>query len=93
MRAAAGDLVDRRGDVAGAVDGLLAPSSRARSSAPGDTSTAITRAPDAAATITADRPTPPQPWTATHSPGVTRPWTVTARNDVAKRQPSAAAAG
>ena len=54
-------------------------------------STAITRAPEAAAIITAESPTPPQPWTATHSPGATRPCATTARNAVAKRQPSEAA--
>ena len=40
---------------------------------------------------TADSPTPPQPCTATHSPGRTRPTCTTARNAVAYRQPSAAA--
>ncbi len=69
-----------------------APLRRASSSAPGDTSTATPRAPLAAAIITADRPTPPQPCTATHSPAATRPCAITARNAVANRQPSAAAA-
>lgn len=68
-----------------------APNFRARSRAPGDTSTATTRAPEAAAIITADRPTPPQPCTATHSPAATRPCCTTARNAVANRQPNAAA--
>lgn len=68
-----------------------APNFLARSSARGDTSTATTLAPDAAAIITADRPTPPQPCTATHSPAATLPCCTTARNAVAKRQPSAAA--
>ena len=45
--------------------------------APGDGSTATTRAPAAAAIITADRPTPPQPCTATQSPAATRPCTST----------------
>nr|BFE69111.1 hypothetical protein GCM10020092_024120 [Actinoplanes digitatis] len=58
----------------------------------GDTSTAITRAPAAAAIITADRPTPPQPCTTNHSPARTRPWCATARNEVANRQPRTAAA-
>ena len=51
-----------------------APSSRARSSAGPATSTAITRAPRAAPMCTADRPTPPQPCTASHSPGRSRAW-------------------
>ena len=55
------------------------------------TSTATTRAPAATATITADSPTPPQPCTATQSPGRTRPCWTTARYAVANRQPSAAA--
>lgn len=54
-------------------------------------STATTRAPQAAAIITADRPTPPQPCTATRSPARTLPTCTTARNAVAKRQPSPAA--
>lgn len=45
-----------------------APNFLARVRARGDTSTATTRAPEAAAIIAADRPTPPQPCTATHSP-------------------------
>ncbi len=45
----------------------------------------------ALAIMIADRPTPPQPCTATHSPGVTRPWSTTARNEVTKRQPRLAA--
>jgi hypothetical protein len=57
-----------------------------------ETSTATTRAPAATAIITADSPTPPHPYTATHSPGRTRPWVTTARKAVAKRQPSVAAA-
>ncbi len=74
------------------VDGDAAPSAAARASAGGETSTATTRAPSAAAIITADRPTPPQPNTATHSPGRDPPCTVSARKAVAKRQPSEAAA-
>ena len=69
----------------------VAPNFRASSRARGETSTATTRAPDAAAIITADRPTPPQPCTATHSPAATRPCCTTARNAVANRQPSEAA--
>jgi hypothetical protein len=69
-----------------------APSSRARLSAADDTSTATTRAPSAAAIITADSPAPPQPCTASQSPGRTRPCAVTARNAVANRQPRHAAA-
>ncbi len=68
-----------------------APKARASSSARAETSTATTRAPEAAAIITADRPTPPQPCTATHSPGATRPCCTTARKAVANRQPSEAA--
>ena len=59
-----------------------APSARASSSAPGAMSTATTRAPAATATWIADRPTPPQPCTATHSPGRTLPWCTTARKAV-----------
>ena len=68
-----------------------APNAAASSSAPGVTSTATTRAPAATATWTADNPTPPQPCTATHSPGRARPTPVTARNAVANRQPRLAA--
>ena len=76
---------------AAAVTQATAPNRLASSRAWGETSTAITRAPAAAAIITADRPTPPQPCTATHSSGCTRPTAVTARNAVAKRQPRLAA--
>lgn len=69
-----------------------APSSRARLSAGEDTSTATTRAPSAAPIITADRPTPPQPCTASQSPARIRPCAVTARKAVANRQPRHAAA-
>ena len=58
---------------------ISAPASRARPSAASTTSTATTRAPAAAAIITADSPTPPHPWTATHSPARTRPTCSTAR--------------
>ena len=68
-----------------------APSSRARARAAAETSTASTRAPRAAPIITADSPTPPQPCTASQSPGRTRPCAVTARNAVANRQPRQAA--
>ena len=40
----------------------------------------------------AERPTPPQPWTATHWPGAVRPWTTTARQAVVNRHPKLAAA-
>ncbi len=63
---------------------------RARASA-SSTSTATTAAPSAVAIISADRPTPPQPWTATQSPAPTRPCSVTAANAVMKRQPRLAA--
>ena len=56
-----------------------APNRRASASASGLMSTATTRAPAATAIITAESPTPPQPWTATHSPGRTRPCDTTAR--------------
>ena len=52
---------------------------------------ATTRAPAATATPIAASPTPPQPCTATHSPARTSATSVTARNAVATRQPSAAA--
>ncbi len=55
------------------------------------TSTAITRAPRATPIMTADKPTPPQPCTASQSPPPTRPWAVRARYAVANRQPSDAA--
>lgn len=45
----------------------------------------------AAAIMMADSPTPPQPCTATHSPGAQRPLSITALNEVTKRHPSAAA--
>ena len=53
-------------------DGVLGADARARSRAAGLRSTAMTRAPRAEAIITALRPTPPAPKTATHSPGCTR---------------------
>ena len=56
------------------------------------TSTASTRAPRALAIITAESPTPPHPWTATHWSAATRPWATTARYAVANRQPRDAAA-
>ena len=68
-----------------------APSSRASSSAAGETSTATTRRPGRDRDLTADSPTPPQPCTATHSPGRTRPCWTTARKAVANRQPRPAA--
>jgi len=77
--------------VVSGVIAISAPHADAIASASGDTSTATTRAPAAAAIITADSPTPPQPYTASHSPGRTRPRATTARNAVAKRHPSAAA--
>ena len=48
---------------------------------------ATTRAPTERAIITADRPTPPQPCTATHSPSDTLPWSTIARNEVANAKP------
>ena len=56
-----------------------APAARAASRAASETSTATTRAPRAVAIITADSPTPPQPWTATRRPAATRPCETTAR--------------
>src|SRR3954464_8669075 len=50
-----------------------APNALASSSAQAATSTATTRAPAATATWTAESPTPPQPCTATHSPGTPCP--------------------
>ena len=69
-----------------------APSSDASASADDDTSTATTRAPSATPVITADSPTPPHPCTASHWPSPSRPWSTTARNAVANRHPSEAAA-
>ena len=69
-----------------------APSPAAVCNAAALTSTAMTLAPIAFAIITTDRPTPPQPCTATHCPASTRPWVTTARNAVANRQPRDAAA-
>ena len=68
-----------------------APSSRARASLRSSMSTAMTCAPAAVAIITAARPTPPQPWTATHSPARTPACTCSAAQAVMKRQPSDAA--
>jgi hypothetical protein len=68
-----------------------APSSRALASLLSKTSTATTIPSIAVAICTAERPIPPHPCTATHSPGCTRPRCTTARYDVMKRQPSAAA--
>jgi len=56
-----------------------APCRVASDSAAGLVSTAITRAPAAAAIMVTDSPTPPQPKTASHSPGRTLPTAVTAR--------------
>ena len=94
VRAAAGELADPLGDVARRPRRApcSAPSSAARASGPGATSTATTRAPSARPSITADSPTPPQPWTASQSPARTPPRSPTAANAVMKRQPSAAAA-
>ena len=71
MGAAAGAGADRRGDVGDVrrVDdrvGTERPGHLQRGGC--STSTATTRAPSAFAIITADRPTPPQPCTATHWP-------------------------
>ncbi len=95
MRPARGELGDRSRRISRAAStGTVneAPSSRARSSAAADTSTATTRAPSAAPIITADSPTPPQPCTASQSPAWIRPCAVTARKAVANRQPRHAAA-
>ena len=54
-------------------------------------STATTLAPRALAIMMADRPTPPQPWMATHWPPDTRPWSTMARKEVTNRQPRLAA--
>ena len=54
-------------------------------------STAITLAPSATPIMTADRPRPPHPCTASQSPPARRPCTVSARYAVANRQPSDAA--
>ena len=43
------------------------------------------------AIMMADKPTPPQPNTATHCPALTRPWAAMARKEVTKRQPRLAA--
>ncbi len=62
------------GDRATASTVATAPSRVAeRQGPPGETSTATTRAPRAVAIITADRPTPPHPCTATQSPTLTPP--------------------
>ena len=50
-----------------------APSAMALARAAGDTSTATTWAPSATPIITADRPTPPHPCTASQSPASSRP--------------------
>ncbi len=70
---------------------ISAPQERASSSLSAAMSTPITRAPWARAIIVAERPTPPQPCTATHSPGRVRPCPTTARYAVAKRHPKSAA--
>ena len=62
-----------------------APSERASSSVSGSTSIATTAAPSARAIITADRPRPPQPWTATQSPART---SLSAAKAVMNRHPS-----
>jgi hypothetical protein len=69
-----------------------APTDRAKSSLSSAMSTATTRAPIGTAIMIADRPTPPQPKTATHCPAPTRPWAVMARKAVTNRQPRLAAA-
>ena len=68
-----------------------APSSFANASFSSVTSTAMTFAPMAVAICTAESPTPPQPCTATHSPGITFAWSTIAWNEVMKRQPMLAA--
>ena len=69
----------------------VAPKLFANSSFSSVRSTATTLAPSALAIMIADSPTPPQPCTATHSPGRTLPWSTTARKAVVKRQPRLAA--
>ncbi|MNW58395.1 hypothetical protein D3C74_362590 [compost metagenome] len=69
-----------------------APRLLASASASSLISTAITWAPEAAAIWIADRPTPPQPCTDTHSPGLTATWSTTPWKAVMKRQPNPAAA-
>ena len=68
-----------------------APSERARVNLASSMSIATTRAPAAAAIITAASPTPPHPWTATHSPARTPACTCSAAHAVMKRHPSEAA--
>ncbi len=70
----------------------VAPSERATSSLAGDTSTAtMGAAPAATAARMADRPTPPQPSTATRSPGRTPAVFHTAPTPVVTAQPTRAA--
>src|SRR5690606_341238 len=70
----------------------LAPSSRARASFSGTTSTATSgQAEQAAAPSTAERPTPPSPNTATDSPGRTPAVFTTAPTPVITAQPNRAA--
>ncbi len=83
MSAAAGELRDGGRHVARAVEGVLRAEVPREGQRPGRDVTPITRAPAATAIWTADRPTPPQPCTATHSPARTRPTWTTARNAVA----------
>src|SRR5215469_8175333 len=71
---------------------ISAPACEARASAWPLTSIPMTRAPRERAIITAARPTPPQPKTATDSPALTPATSTMPRYDVANRQPRLAAA-
>ena len=79
-------LVSSRMAAAGSVFAALtvatAPSSFAKASLSSETSTPMTLAPSAVAICTAESPMPPQPWTATHSPGFTWARSTTPWNDV-----------
>ena len=68
-----------------------APSERARLSRGLRISIPTVRAPSDSAIMIAESPTPPQPKTATQSPGPVRPWVATARKAVVNRQPRLAA--
>ena len=71
VRAAAGGLDDLRRRRQSRAPSTVARAERPapRRARPARRRSATTRAPPATAIMTADSPTPPQPWTATHSPG------------------------
>ena len=66
---------------------VITPRALAAASLSSWISPAMTLAPIATPIMIAERPTPPQPWTASHSPLLSLACASNARNAVTKRQP------